>query len=307
MRVRHRGLVRIGRLAGLALGQGSGVLVAPSVETDYRPGRTCAQWVDRHFLVRRRGAGGDGRPSEALESTPRAVGSPRNGEGTPLSSTPCSSLPRVVRQPGVTSQAVELWDTQWSTVTKSWYPRWAPPEGTTAEAWGPEESLRRITGYRDCRRGLNLPQLESHIGNGNLRQNDANLLFLDGEVHVRLRALINRVLPDSAFDGVVVGQVHRPTRRRTSRARTGRSRQRLRRSHRRGHDVLHPRPAARRGRRAGRQAADDERPVRSGLLTGRGGRSRGRRSRGPRRAADRRPRRHRRSCRRAGPPRRRPA
>jgi cytochrome P450 len=90
-----------------------------------------------------------------------------------------------------------LWDAQWAIVTKGWYPRWAPPDGTTADAWGPEESLRSIKGYRDCRRALVLPQLESHIGNGNLRQNDANLLFLDGEVHRRLRALINRILPDS--------------------------------------------------------------------------------------------------------------
>ena len=96
----------------------------------------------------------------------------------------------------VRSQAVEMWDARWSAVTKGWYPRWAPPEGTTAEAWGPEESLRSIKGYQDCRRALVLPQLESHIGNGNLRQNDANLLFLDGAVHRRLRALINRILPD---------------------------------------------------------------------------------------------------------------
>ena len=95
----------------------------------------------------------------------------------------------------VRSQAVEMWDAQWSIVTKGWYPRWAPPEGTRAEAWGPEESLRSIKGYQDCRHALVMPQLESHIGNGNLRQNDANLLFLDGDVHRRLRALINRILP----------------------------------------------------------------------------------------------------------------
>ncbi len=95
----------------------------------------------------------------------------------------------------IRSQAVEMWDAQWSIVTKGWYPRWAPPDGTRAEAWGPDESLRSIKDYQDCRRALVLPQLESHIGNGNLRQNDANLLFLDGDVHRRLRALINRILP----------------------------------------------------------------------------------------------------------------
>jgi len=96
----------------------------------------------------------------------------------------------------VRSQAVDLWDERWSSVTKGWYPRWAPQDGTAADAWGPDENLRSIHGYRDCRRALNLPQLESHVGNGNLRQNEANLLFLDGEVHTRLRAIINGALPD---------------------------------------------------------------------------------------------------------------
>jgi len=97
---------------------------------------------------------------------------------------------------GDRSLAVALWDEQWSRVTEGWYPRWAPQDGTAADAWGPDESLRSVHGYRDCRRALNLPELESHVGNGNLRQNDANLLFLDGEVHTRLRAIINRALPD---------------------------------------------------------------------------------------------------------------
>jgi len=96
---------------------------------------------------------------------------------------------------GSSTRALDLWDEHWALVTKQWYPRWAPPEGTAAEAWGPDESLRSIKGYSDCRRALNLPELESHIGNGNLPQIDSNLLFLDGEVHKRLRSVISRVLP----------------------------------------------------------------------------------------------------------------
>ena len=100
-------------------------------------------------------------------------------------------------------------------------PEMGTPRGETDEAWGPEESLRSIKGYQDCRRALVLPQLESHIGNGNLRQNDANLLFLDGAVHRRLRALINRILPDWRSVATSSDVVHRPPGRRPSRTGPG--------------------------------------------------------------------------------------
>ena len=95
------------------------------------------------------------------------------------------------------SLASELWDDQWESLTAGLVPRAGRPStGPRADAWGPDVHFRSIKGYADCRRSLNLPELETHIGNGNLRQNDANLLFLDGEVHERLRGIIKRVLPD---------------------------------------------------------------------------------------------------------------
>jgi cytochrome P450 len=96
----------------------------------------------------------------------------------------------------VRSLALDLWDDHSAQVTQSWFPRWAPVVGTRAAAWGPDEHIRSIKGYLNSRRVLHHPELESLIGNGNLRQSDSNLLFLDGEVHDRLRAIINRVLPD---------------------------------------------------------------------------------------------------------------
>jgi cytochrome P450 len=96
----------------------------------------------------------------------------------------------------VRSLALDLWDDHWAQVTQSWVPTWAPAGGTGAAAWGPDEHIRSIKGYLNSRRVLYHPELESLIGNGNLRQSDSNLLFLDGEVHTRLRGVITRVLPD---------------------------------------------------------------------------------------------------------------
>jgi cytochrome P450 len=94
------------------------------------------------------------------------------------------------------SLALDLWDDRWAQLAQSWLPRWAPIDGTGAPAWGPDVHVRSIKGYRDSRRALVHPELESLIGNGNLRQSDSNLLFLDGDVHTRLRGIISRVLPD---------------------------------------------------------------------------------------------------------------
>ena len=69
---------------------------------------------------------------------------------------------------GTRSLALDLWDGHWAQVTKSWLPRWAPADGTGAPAWGPDVHVRSIKGYRDSRRALFHPELESLICNGNL-------------------------------------------------------------------------------------------------------------------------------------------
>ena len=97
---------------------------------------------------------------------------------------------------GRRSLALDLWDDHAAQVTQSWFPKWAPAEGMVAAEWGPNERVRSIKGYPDCRQALHHSELESLISNGNLRQSDSNLLFLDGEVHTRLRGIIGRVLPD---------------------------------------------------------------------------------------------------------------
>ncbi len=94
------------------------------------------------------------------------------------------------------SLALDLWDEHSAQMTQSWFPRWAPAEGSDTGEWGPGERIRSIKEYVDCRRVLFHPELESMISNGNLRQSESNLLFLDGEVHQRIRGVINRVLPE---------------------------------------------------------------------------------------------------------------
>jgi cytochrome P450 len=108
--------------------------------------------------------------------------------------------------PSPRSLALELWDEHWDRVTESWFPTWAPPDGTPAEAWGPDQHVRSIKEYVDSREVCFRPEMESFISNGKLRQSHSNLLFLDGESHIRLRGIISRVLPDTRSAAAASGR-----------------------------------------------------------------------------------------------------
>jgi cytochrome P450 len=104
---------------------------------------------------------------------------------------------RLPRPPGVCEVAVrgiglELWDEDSGALVEKRVPSWGPQEET---AWGVEETVHAFGGYEDCRRALGADALVSQIDNGNLKQSESNLLFADGENHVRLRGIISRALP----------------------------------------------------------------------------------------------------------------
>ena len=89
---------------------------------------------------------------------------------------------------------LELWDEESERLIESRFPSWGPEDGNL---WGPGERVRGITRYEDCRQAIAHPELESQLDNSNLQQSSSNLLFLDGEVHVRIRDVVTGAIPSS--------------------------------------------------------------------------------------------------------------
>ena len=87
---------------------------------------------------------------------------------------------------------LELWDEESERLIESRFPSWGPQDGNL---WGPEERVHGITRYEDCRQAIASTELESQIDNSNLQQSSSNLLFLDGDAHVRIRDIVNGALP----------------------------------------------------------------------------------------------------------------
>ena len=90
--------------------------------------------------------------------------------------------------------ALDAWDESFGVLLKE---RGASTWGLDSSPfWAVEDHIFPVRGYQDCRTVLSHPHLLSQMDNRSLRQSDSNLVFLEGDVHKRLRSVVARSLPD---------------------------------------------------------------------------------------------------------------